>query len=192
MAIKSQKKQFKNQMINSVKTDVLSALQNRLNSATPSGGTTAPTDKPTDDDSKTTRKTPHQTKEYMKRIKQAYKEHEEGYYDSPKFNMKQHRKLIHKLYGTIDQLNGVELLRIPYIDKEMGLHDIITKHGLDRKVKKLDKKTLSASPDKTIPEAEYAALRDAYSSCMLYNYFLLVYLHTLQFPIFSNTSIVLI
>jgi len=107
----------------------------------------------------------------VKRIKQAYKEHEEGYDDSPKFNTKQHRKSINKLYGTIDQLNGVELLRIPYIDKEMGLHDFITKHGLDRKVKKLDKKTLSASPDKTIPEAEYAALRDAYSSCMLYKYF---------------------
>ena len=191
MAIKSQKKQFKNQMINSVKTDVLSALQNRLNSVTPSGGTTASTDKPTDDNSKTTTKTSHhQTKEYIKRIKQAYKEHEEGYDDSPKFNTKQHRKTIHKLYDTIDQLNSVELARIPYIDKEMGLHDIVKKHGLDRKVKKLDKKTLSASPDKTIPEAEYAALRDAYSSCMLYNYFLLVYLHTLQFPIFSNTSIV--
>ena len=52
----------------------------------------------------------------------------------------------------------------------MGLHDIITKHGLDRKVKKLDKTTLSASANKTIPEAEYAALRDAYSSCMLYIY----------------------
>ena len=173
LAIKSQKKQFKNQMINFVKTNVLSALQNRLNSATPSGtAATVPADKQ-DDGSKTTSttKTPHQTKEYMKRIKQAYKEHEEGYEDSPKFNTKQHRKVIHKLYSTIDQLNSLELLRIPYIDKEMGLHDIITKHGLDRKVKKLDKKTLSASPDKTIPQAEYTALRDAYSSCMLYKYF---------------------
>ena len=172
MAIKSQKKQFRNQMINSVKTDVLSALQNRLNSSsTTSGDTTAApkTDKSSDEDNKTTSKTP--PKEYMKRIKHAYKEHEEGYDDSPKFNTKQHKKSIHKLYGTIDQLNTVELLRIPYIDKEMGLHDFITKHGLDRKVKKLDKKTLSASPDKTIPEAEYAALRDAYSSCMLYKYF---------------------
>ena len=174
MAIKSQKKQFKNQMINSVKTDVLSALQKRLNNAStpPSGDTTAAssrTDKSLDEDGKTASKT--LPKEYVKRIKQAYKEHEEGYDDSPKFNTKQHRKSINKLYGTIDQLNGVELLRIPYIDKEMGLHDFITKHGLDRKVKKLDKKTLSASPDKTIPEAEYAALRDAYSSCMLYKYF---------------------
>ena len=173
MAIKSQKKQFKNQMINSVKTDVLSALQKRLNNSStpPSGDTTASsrTDKSLDEDGKTVSKT--LPKEYVKRIKQAYKEHEEGYDDSPKFNTKQHRKSIHKLYGTIDQLNGVELLRIPYIDKEMGLHDFITKHGLDRKVKKLDKKTLSASPDKTIPEAEYAALRDAYSSCMLYKYF---------------------
>ena len=174
MAIKSQKKQFKNQMINSVKTDVLSALQKRLNnsSSPPPGDTTtvaSKTDKSLDEDGKTTSKT--LPKEYVKRIKQAYKEHEEGYDDSPKFNTKQHRKSINKLYGTIDQLNGVELLRIPYIDKEMGLHDFITKHGLDRKVKKLDKKTLSASPDKTIPEAEYAALRDAYSSCMLYKYF---------------------
>ena len=173
MAIKSQKKQFKNQMINSVKTDVLSALQKRLNnsSSPPSGDTTAASkpDKSLDEEGKTASKT--LPKEYVKRIKQAYKEHEEGYDDSPKFNTKQHRKSINKLYGTIDQLNGVELLRIPYIDKEMGLHDFITKHGLDRKVKKLDKKTLSASPDKTIPEAEYAALRDAYSSCMLYKYF---------------------
>ena len=171
LEIKSQKEQFKNQMINSVKTDVLSALQNRLNSATPSGTAagTVPTDKQNDDSKTTsTTKTPHQTKEYMKLIKQAYKEHEEGYEDSPKFNMKQHRKVIHKLYGTIDQLNSVELLRIPYIDKEMGLHDIITKHELDRKVKKLEKTTLSASANKTIPGAEYAALRDAYSSCMLY------------------------
>ena len=174
MAIKSQKKQFKNQMINSVKTDVLSALQKRLNnsSSPPSGDTTtvaSKTDKSLDEDGKTASKP--LPKEYMKRIKQAYKEHEEGYDDSPKFNTKHHRKSINKLYGTIDQLNGVELLRIPYIDKEMGLDDFITKHGLDRKVKKLDKKTLSASPDKTIPEAEYAALRDAYSSCMLYKYF---------------------
>ena len=36
---------------------------------------------------------------------------------------------------------------------------------------KLNKKMLSASPDKTIPEAVYAALKDAYSSCMLYKYF---------------------
>ena len=173
MAIKSQKKQFKNQMINSVKTDVLSALQKRLNNSStpPSGDSTASsrTDKSLNEDGKTASKT--LPKEYVKRIKQAYKEHEEGYDDSPKFNTKQHRKSINKLYGTIDQLNGVELLRIPYIDKEMGLHEFITKHGLDRKVKKLDKKTLSASPDKTIPEAEYAALRDAYSSCMLYKYF---------------------
>ena len=173
MAIKSQKKQFKNQMINSVKTDVLSALQKRLNNSStpPSEDATASsrTDKSLNEDGKTASKT--LSKEYVKRIKQAYKEHEEGYDDSPKFNTKQHRKSINKLYGTIDQLNGVELLRIPYIDKEMGLHDFITKHGLDRKVKKLDKKTLSASPDKTIPEAEYAALRDAYSSCMLYKYF---------------------
>ena len=173
MAIKSQKKQFKNQMINSVKTDVLSALQKRLNNSStpPSEDATASsrTDKSLNEDGKTASKT--LPKEYVKRIKQAYKEHEEGYDDSPKFNTKQHRKSINKLYGTIDQLNGVELLRIPYIDKEMGLHDFITKHGLDRKVKKLDKKTLSASPDKTIPEAEYAALRDAYSSCMLYKYF---------------------
>ena len=173
MAIKSQKKQFKNQMINSVKTDVLSALQKRLNNSStpPSGDATASsrTDKSLDEDGKTASKT--LPKEYVKRIKQAYKEHEEGYDDSPKFNTKQHRKSINKLYGTIDQLNAVELLRIPYIDKEMGLHEFITKHGLDRKVKKLDKKTLSASPDKTIPEAEYAALRDAYSSCMLYKYF---------------------
>ena len=32
---------------------------------------------------------------------------------------------------------------------------------------KLSKKMLSASPEKTIPEAVYAALKDAYSSCML-------------------------
>ena len=36
---------------------------------------------------------------------------------------------------------------------------------------KLSKKMLSASPEKTIPEAVYAALKDAYSSCMLYKYF---------------------
>ena len=140
MAIKSQKKQFKNQMINSVKTDVLSALQKRLNNSStpPSGDATASsrTDKSLDEDGKTASKT--LPKEYVKRIKQAYKEHEEGYDDSPKFNTKQHRKSINKLYGTIDQLNAVELLRIPYIDKEMGLHEFITKHGLDRKVKKLN------------------------------------------------------
>ena len=173
MAIKSQKKQFKNQMIKSVKTDVLSALQNRLNNSStpPSGDTTAApkTDKSSDDDNKTTSKTP--PKEYMKHIKQAYREHEEGYDDSPKVNTKQHRKTIHKLYSTIDQLNDVELVRIPHIDKEMGLQDIVKKHGLDRKIKKLDKAKLSASANKTIPDYEYAALRDAYSSCMLYKYF---------------------
>ena len=70
-------------------------------------------------------------KQYLKHVKQAYMEHEEGYDDSPKFNSKDHRKMIDKMYSTIDKHNNVELFRIPYIDKEIGLNDMIGRYGLD-------------------------------------------------------------
>ena len=69
-------------------------------------------------------------------------------------------------------MNDIELFRIPHIDKEMGLDRMeIGGGGSGRRDNKLTKKMLSASPEKTIPEAVYAALKDAYSSCMLYKYF---------------------
>ena len=109
-------------------------------------------------------------KQYRKRIKQAYKEHEEGYDDAPKFNSKQHKKTIGSILSKLGEVNDIELFRIPHIDKEMGLDrmDISGSSGGDNK---LSKKMLSASPEKTIPEAVYAALKDAYSSCMLHKYF---------------------
>ena len=52
----------------------------------------------------------------------------------------------------------------------MGLDKMdISGGGADNKV---TKKMVSASPEKTIPKAVYAALKDAYSFCMLYKYFL--------------------
>ena len=106
-------------------------------------------------------------KEYRKRIKQAYKEHEEGYDDSPKFNSKHHKKTIGSMLSKLGEVNDIELFRIPHIDKEMGLDRM----EISARDTKLSKKMLSASPDKSIPEAVYAALKDAYSSCMLYKYF---------------------
>ena len=106
-------------------------------------------------------------KEYRKRIKQAYKEHEEGYDDAPKFNSKHHKKTIGSILSKLGEVNDIELFRIPHIDKEMGLDRM----EISARDTKLSKKILSASPDKTIPEAVYAALKDAYSSCMLYKYF---------------------
>ena len=108
-------------------------------------------------------------KQYRKRIKQAYKEHEEGYDDAPKFNSKQHKKTIGSILSKLGEVNDIELFRIPHIDREMGLDKMdISGGGADNK---LSKKMLSASQEKTIPEAVYAALKDAYSSCMLYKYF---------------------
>ena len=108
-------------------------------------------------------------KQYRKRIKQAYKEHEEGYDDAPKFNSKQHKKTIGSILSKLGEVNDIQLYRIPHIDKEMGLDGMdIGGSGGDTK---LSKKMLSASPEKTIPKAVYAALKDAYSSCMLYKYF---------------------
>ena len=76
------------------------------------------------------------------------------------------------MYATVDKINSLELSRIPYIDKEMGLDGMMgSRYGLNMTTKTLNKNVLAASPKKTIPEAEYAALRDAYSSCMLYKYF---------------------
>ena len=106
-------------------------------------------------------------KEYRKRIKQAYKEHEEGYDDAPKFNSKHHKKTIGSILSKLGEVNDIELFRIPHIDKEMGLDRM----EISARDNKLSKKMLSASPEKTIPEAVYAALKDAYSSCMLYKYF---------------------
>ena len=104
-------------------------------------------------------------KQYHKRIKQAYKEQEGGYDDAPKFNSKQHKKTIGGILSKLGEVNDIELFRIPHIDKEMGLDKMDISGSADNTV---SKKMLSASPEKTIPEAVYAALTDAYSSCMLY------------------------
>ena len=108
-------------------------------------------------------------KQYCKRIKQAYKEHEEGYDDAPKFNSKHNKKMIGSILSKLGKVKYIELFRILHINKEMGLDKMeISGGGGDNK---LSKKMLSASPEKTILEAVYAALKDAYSSCMLYKYF---------------------
>ena len=168
VALKSQKKQYKNQIIQSVKSDLMNTLRSRIvqqqrgKKVTKGGGAGEYDDE--DDgigvDSST-------DKQYRKRIKQAYKEHEEGYDDAPKFNSKHHKKTIGSILSKLGEVNDIELFRIPHIDKEMGLD----KMEISARDTKLSKKMLSASPEKTIPEAVYAALKDAYSSCMLYKYF---------------------
>ena len=180
VALRSQKKQYKNQIIQSVKSDLMNTLRSRImqhqqrgkkkksgggdddeegedNDATDTGGGGVDSGGSAD-------------KQYRKQIKQAYKEHEEGYDDAPKFNSKQHKKTIGSSLSKLGEVNDIELFRIPHIHKEMGLDrmDIGGGSGRDNK---LTKKMLSASPEKTIPEAVYAALKDAYSSCMLYKYF---------------------
>ena len=179
VALRSQKKQYKNQIIESVKSDLMNTLRSRIvqhqqrgkkkksgnddeegggedNDATDTGGGAV---------------ADSVDKQYRKRIKQAYKEYEEGYDDAPKFNSKQHKKTIGSILSKLGEVNDIELFRIPHIDKEMGLDKMDIGCGSGRDNNKLTKKMLSASPEKTIPEAVYAALKDAYSSCMLYKYF---------------------
>ena len=123
-------------------------------------------------------------KQYHKRIKQAYKEQEEGYDDAPKFNSKQHKKTIGSILSKLGEVNDIELFRIPHIDKEMGLDKMEISGGNNKLIKKM----LSASPEKTIPEAVYAALKDAYSSCMLYKYFFRRIFPYLTVPYITKTS----
>ena len=179
VALKSQKKQYKNQIIQSVKSDLMNTLRSRIvqqqrgKKATPKGGGGGGggSGDIEDEDDETTVDGGGGggsiDREYRKRIKQAYKEHEEGYDDAPKFNSKQHKKTIGSILSKLGEVNDIELFRIPHIDKEMGLDRM----EISARDTKLSKKILSASPDKTIPEAVYAALKDAYSSCMLYKYF---------------------
>ena len=169
VALRSQKKQYKNQIIQSVKSDLMNTLRSRIvrhqqrgKKKNVGGGD----DEEGNDDVDATDTT---DKQYRKRIKQAYRELEQGYDDAPKFNSKQHKKTIGSILSKLGEVNDIELYRIPQIDKEMGLDKMdIGGSGGDNK---LSKKMLSASPEKTIPEAVYAALKDAYSSCMLYKYF---------------------
>ena len=171
VALRSQKKQYKNQIIQSVKSDLMNTLRSRIvqhqqrgKKKNVGGGDD---EEGTNDDVDATTDTTD--KQYRKRIKQAYRELEEGYDDAPKFNSKQHKKTIGSILSKLGEVNDIQLYRIPHIDKEMGLDKMdIGGNGGDTK---LNKKMLSASPDKTIPEAVYAALKDAYSSCMLYKYF---------------------
>ena len=162
-------------MIQSVKSDLMNTLRSRIvqqqrgKKATPKGGGGGSGDIEDEDDETTVDGGGGGSidREYRKRIKQAYKEHEEGYDDAPKFNSKQHKKTIGSILSKLGEVNDIELFRIPHIDKEMGLDRM----EISARDTKLSKKILSASPDKTIPEAVYAALKDAYSSCMLYKYF---------------------
>ena len=174
VALKSQKKQYKNQIIQSVKSDLMNTLRSRIvqqqrgKKAAKGAGAGGDYDDEDDGGETTVGVDSSSTdKQYRKRIKQAYKENEEGYDDAPNFNSKHHKKTIGSILSKLGEVNDIELFRIPHIDKEMGLDRM----EISTKDTKLTKKMLSASPDKSIPEAVYAALKDAYSSCMLYKYF---------------------
>ena len=175
VALRSQKKQYKNQIIQSVKSDLMNTLRSRIvqhqqrGKKKSGGGGDDDGDGEDDDTVGGVDSSGIDDKQYRKRIKQAYKEHEEGYDDAPKFNSKQHKKTIGSIPSKLGEVNDIELFRIPHIDREMGLDKMdISGSGGDTK---LSKKMLSASPERTIPKAVYAALKDAYSSCMLYKYF---------------------
>ena len=171
VALRSQKKQYKNQIIQSVKLDLMNTLRSRIVQHQRGKKKSGDDDGGDDDDTVGVDSSSSIDKQYRKRIKQAYKEHEEGYDDAPKFNSKQHKKTISSILSKLGEVNDIELFRIPHIDKETGLD----KMEISGRNNKLSKKILSASPEKTIPEAVYAASKDAYSSCMLYKYFLDVY-----------------
>ena len=171
VALKSQKKQYKNQIIQSVKSDLMNTLRSRIVQQQQRGKKAATQGGDDEDDGGETTggvgvDSSTTDKVYRKRIKQAYKEHEEGYDNAPKFNSKHHKKTIGSILSKLGEVNDIELFRIPHIDKEMGLDRM----EISARDTKLSKKMVSASPDKTIPEAVYAALKDAYSSCMLYKY----------------------
>ena len=174
VALRSQKKQYKNQIIQSVKSDLMNTLRSRIVQHQQQRGKKknvggGDDEEGTNDDVDAATTSGTTDKQYRKRIKQAYRELEEGYDDAPKFNSKQHKKTIGSILSKLGEVNDIQLYRIPHIDKEMGFDKMdIGGNGGDTK---LTKKMLSASPDKTIPEAVYAALKDAYSSCMLYKYF---------------------
>ena len=179
VALRSQKKQYKNQIIESVKSDLMNTLRSRIVQHQQREKKKKRTGGDDDDeegggggeDIDATDAGGGVDKQYRKRIKQAYKEHEEGYDDAPKFNSKQHKKTIGSILSKLGEVNDIELFRIPHIDKEMGLDRMDIGGGGSGRDNKLTKKMLSASPEKTIPEAVYAALKDAYSSCVLYKYF---------------------
>ena len=174
VALRSQKKQYKNQIIESVKSDLMNTLRSRIVQHQQRGKKKKTTGDDNDEEGGEDIDATDAggvDKQYRKWIKQAYKEHEEGYDDAPKFNSKQHKKTIGSILSKLGEVNDIELFRIPHIDKEMGLDRMDIGGVGSGRDNKLTKKMLSASPEKTIPEAVYAALKDAYSSCMLYKYF---------------------
>ena len=189
VALKSQKKQYKNQIIQSVKSDLMNTLRSRIVHQQRGKKRGGGDDGGGEDDLDTgggvdSSGSSSFDKQYRKRIKQAYKEHEEGYDDAPKFNSKQHKKTIGSILSKLGEVNDIELFRIPHIDKEMGLDRM----EISARDNKLSKKMLSASPEKTIPEALYAALKDAYSSCMLYKYFFRRIYPYLTVPYINKTA----
>ena len=109
-------------------------------------------------------------KKYKKRIKKAYDNNEHGVYEGvPPFGSDDHKKGIRDLYKEMDNVNNIVVTRVPSIDKKMGLDSLQVAAS---KTNKITRQMLHASPDKTIPEAEYAALEEAYSACVLLRTFL--------------------
>ena len=109
-------------------------------------------------------------KKYKKRIKKAYDNNEHGVYEGvPSFGSDDHKKGIRDLYKEMDNVNNFVITRVPSIDKRMGLDSL---QVASSKTNKVTRQMLHASPDKTIPEAEYAALEEAYSACILLRIFL--------------------
>ena len=109
-------------------------------------------------------------KKYKKRIKKAYDNNEHGVYEGvPPFGSDDHKKGIRDLYKEMDNVNNIVVTRVPSIDKKMGLDSLQVAAS---KTNKITRQMLHASPDKTIPEAEYAALEEAYSACILLRTFL--------------------
>ena len=79
-----------------------------------------------------------------------------------------HRKGIREFYKNLNEVNSLPVTRVPSIDKKMGLDKLQIDTS---ETKKVTRRMLQASPKKKIPEAEYAALEEAYSTCVLLRLF---------------------
>ena len=144
VGLKSKKKQYKNQIIQSVISDLMNTMRSRILQQQRGKKKGVGGDDDGEDDNGVESIDNGGgviDKQYRKRIKQAYKEQEEGYDDAPNFNSKQHKKTIGSILSKLGEVHDIEVLRIPYIDKEMGLDKMDISGDADNA---LSKKMLSA------------------------------------------------
>ena len=187
-AVKSHKKQEQSKLIEEVKSDVMGLIQNKLFGTVGGGGSSTGGKK-----DKTSAADPEPEvndggADYLKRIRSAYKEckhHKLAI--GGKFNSKEHKSNISSLFNRLDEVQNIDLKRIPYLDKILDINSVVSGPASDRlKLKKLTSADIQSCAEKVIPEAEYASLTDAYGACILYRYFFSILKPYLNIPYISS------